>query len=613
MTKSIKKAQINKKENISVQPELAIEIVKALTVAVRRGFAPGVNDDYVKWINSDNSPVVTILGNWLGCGVTRWFFYEKESEDIKEFHERVAGGVNPKWMEVADGGNKPFSTKILDDDERNNWDHEAGGKKSAQRFYKWFLQGDWLRSNAEEEFGWIFIPQEEILIGVFEWLFYNSLFNIINKKVSSEGKTLSSYLKTLKEFPDFDKHFEEIWEKIKNSVACLKDHQQSFNRVKFWLLNVFSKKDEEYNKWFSDKRETCEWWVHMCNQGNQDDLDSASDWHDLTVLMLRYGPCVTGAKTLNQINTYLEHCLRFAPQAEISLKSRNLVFLPLWLGKGQEPSDPVTAPFTAFVIANFFNEDTLIENREIIHMLFTCLAMPNIVEFAVDAYQGKLLARMGAHDLQNVLASIDNYLTDSLHMWVPKLFPSLRHRLKGAFRSNRRAIQRAENMLDSFRVRPPITQTDSISDIIYESVSEIEDSSACRVRNVKIITGDIPNVKIEAHHERLVRAIENLLLNAVQASPKDGAINLDVRIRNEFIDIVIQDHGKGIKDDIFKCIQRGAIFTTKEGGTGIGLLATRHILEAHGGTLKFENHDKTGTRVVASFPIHQSKVKIDEE
>jgi len=89
---------------------------------------------------------------------------------------------------------------------------------------------------------------------------------------------------------------------------------------------------------------------------------------------------------------------------------------------------------------------------------------------------------------------------------------------------------------------------------------------------------------------RLLRqALVNLFLNAYQAMPRSGV--LDVRSSRAFADgkpcaeIVVQDSGPGIPADIVDKIFQ-PFFTTKATGTGLGLAVVRRIVEGHGGTIE---------------------------
>ena len=93
---------------------------------------------------------------------------------------------------------------------------------------------------------------------------------------------------------------------------------------------------------------------------------------------------------------------------------------------------------------------------------------------------------------------------------------------------------------------------------------------------------------VRADARLLRQALVNLFLNAYQAMPRSGS--LEVRSSLGAIDgrpcaeIVVQDSGAGIAPDIVDKIFQ-PFFTTKATGTGLGLAVVRRIVEGHGGTI----------------------------
>ncbi|MCL4268050.1 MAG: PAS domain-containing sensor histidine kinase, partial [Anaerolineales bacterium] len=75
------------------------------------------------------------------------------------------------------------------------------------------------------------------------------------------------------------------------------------------------------------------------------------------------------------------------------------------------------------------------------------------------------------------------------------------------------------------------------------------------------------------------------ILNAVDAMPGGGELNVSTRSLKNGIEILIQDSGKGVpfekQANIFE-----PFFSTKDGGTGLGLTVSYNIITAHGGVLE---------------------------
>src|SRR5205809_714023 len=110
-------------------------------------------------------------------------------------------------------------------------------------------------------------------------------------------------------------------------------------------------------------------------------------------------------------------------------------------------------------------------------------------------------------------------------------------------------------------------------------------------------------VKVDA--DFLKQAILNVVLNSVQAMPKGGTLAVSARREGEIVITEIQDQGSGIpaeiQDKIFELY-----FTTKKGGSGIGLAQTYQIMQWHYGSLDFESVMGEGTKFRLRLPLAEA-------
>ncbi|HEY4014050.1 MAG TPA: HAMP domain-containing sensor histidine kinase [Polyangiaceae bacterium] len=107
---------------------------------------------------------------------------------------------------------------------------------------------------------------------------------------------------------------------------------------------------------------------------------------------------------------------------------------------------------------------------------------------------------------------------------------------------------------------------------------------------------------LEADARKLRQALLNVVLNAIQASPKGAIVKVAVGADCGGARIAVQDDGVGMTPEVMERIRR-PYFTTKEGGTGIGVAVARGLVEQHGGRIEFKSAPGRGTTVVLSLPM----------
>lgn len=99
---------------------------------------------------------------------------------------------------------------------------------------------------------------------------------------------------------------------------------------------------------------------------------------------------------------------------------------------------------------------------------------------------------------------------------------------------------------------------------------------------------------------QLTQVFLNIIKNAIEAIEKKGNIYIHIMEQFSSFEVVIRDEGIGIPKDFLHKI-RQPFFTTKEKGTGLGLMICDQIIKEHGGTITFENIG-TGTTVTITLP-----------
>ena len=121
-------------------------------------------------------------------------------------------------------------------------------------------------------------------------------------------------------------------------------------------------------------------------------------------------------------------------------------------------------------------------------------------------------------------------------------------------------------------------------------------------RRLPVTIEDDADVTINADVAQLEQLLINVLRNAVDAALETGGrVTAGWTVANEHVDVWIDDEGPGIQSTANLFVP---FFTTKPGGSGIGLVLSRQIAEAHSGSLTLTNRkDHRGTRATLHLPV----------
>ena len=117
---------------------------------------------------------------------------------------------------------------------------------------------------------------------------------------------------------------------------------------------------------------------------------------------------------------------------------------------------------------------------------------------------------------------------------------------------------------------------------------------------------------MQLNSELLKQALLNLCLNAQQAMPDGGELILGTRLDDGQAVLEVTDTGKGIlKKDLGRVFE--PFYSTRKGGSGLGLPTCRRIVEAQGGSIHVYSTPGVGTRFVLNFPVNQIHEELKRE
>jgi len=138
---------------------------------------------------------------------------------------------------------------------------------------------------------------------------------------------------------------------------------------------------------------------------------------------------------------------------------------------------------------------------------------------------------------------------------------------------------------------------DLVKELLELLAPQIEQS---RIRVTQKLDPNLPAIQCD---ENLLRgALFNILTNAQQAMPKGGNIEVRTQRNGRHILLSIRDSGKGIPpEDLDKIFH--LYFSTKPGGTGLGLPLAKRIIEEHGGQIEVESRPGEGTTFLVRLPL----------
>ena len=116
------------------------------------------------------------------------------------------------------------------------------------------------------------------------------------------------------------------------------------------------------------------------------------------------------------------------------------------------------------------------------------------------------------------------------------------------------------------------------------------------------IKADEPPVTMIGNSSALKGAVDNLLVNALQANATHVMIQVEKNEENVFIKIT--DNGDGIKQKDLKNLF-DPFFTTKSSGTGLGLAVVKAVVSSHQGSVKVSSEEGMGSSFTMRFPLYE--------
>ena len=223
------------------------------------------------------------------------------------------------------------------------------------------------------------------------------------------------------------------------------------------------------------------------------------------------------------------------------------------------------------------------------------------------AYWGALAGGL-AHEIKNPLSTMNISL--QLLMEDLKAAPTVpSNRVLPRIELLTGEVERLQRIVNDFLTLAKDPQLDlqphSVNSIVESLLAFVQpELDENQIELVTQLDGRAPDIRLDSDHFR--QALVNIVLNAIQAMPEGGTMTVQTMATETSMTVSVIDTGHGIPKELTKRVFDG-FFSTRPGGTGIGLALTQRIIENHGGSISVESSEGQGSRFLISLPMTQEE------
>lgn len=211
------------------------------------------------------------------------------------------------------------------------------------------------------------------------------------------------------------------------------------------------------------------------------------------------------------------------------------------------------------------------------------------------------MATVVGHELRNPLAAVMNGLYLIRTGLGHPLSDVVARNLSMAETEALRAATLAEDLTDFVRPREAEPRPIDSEEFIDELVAATPPPSGTG------LVVDVEPFTLVADRGQLAEIATNLVTNAYQAVPRDGAVHISLEKDGEAARLEVEDNGPGIADTVADRLFDPFV-TTKHKGTGLGLAIVQRLVAAQGGTISYENLPGGGARFTVRLPLEVEAV-----
>jgi two-component system sensor histidine kinase HydH len=168
----------------------------------------------------------------------------------------------------------------------------------------------------------------------------------------------------------------------------------------------------------------------------------------------------------------------------------------------------------------------------------------------------------------------------------------------------RNESQRVNAIIQQFLrfARPPKLHIETVSAKHFLNGIQSMFSSEMKSKGIAWNVGYIGDSSLRIDIHLFTQALSNIIINAMQATEKNGTVSLEFSQHNSSGRFIVKDSGKGIpKEEMEKIFN--LYFTTKSDGTGLGLSIVQQIISQHNGTISVDSSVGKGTSMTIEIPL----------
>ncbi len=216
-----------------------------------------------------------------------------------------------------------------------------------------------------------------------------------------------------------------------------------------------------------------------------------------------------------------------------------------------------------------------------------------------------------AHEIGNPLNSIGIHLR-LLQKEMPGLPAAKRRKWTELVEIIQSETQRLDGLVKNFlrASRRKLSQfkQENINDILREAVNVLQpEIKRSKVKLALALSDKIPPFLIDA--EKMHQVFLNVIKNAIQSMPNGGKLEIASFKKDRICTLVFRDEGVGIPEEDIPHIFE-AYYTTKEEGSGLGLMIVYNIVKEHGGRIEVKSKVGNGTTFTLHLPIRGERLQL---